>query len=62
MVDWCCMCKRSGENLDHLLLHCSFARELSEFVCDVLRLVSDAQICAYVASRLEKEAKQLLRA
>ena len=32
MVDWGCMCKRSGENLDHLLLHCSLARELSEFV------------------------------
>jgi hypothetical protein len=22
VVDWCCMCKKSGESVDHLLLHC----------------------------------------
>jgi hypothetical protein len=27
LVDWCCMCKRSGESVDHLL-YCSFAQEL----------------------------------
>ena len=28
IVDWCCLCKQSGESVDHLLLHCSMAREL----------------------------------
>lgn len=28
MVDWCCLCKNSGETIDHLLLHCEAAREL----------------------------------
>jgi hypothetical protein len=27
VVDWCCMCKKSGESIDHLL-HCEIAREL----------------------------------
>ena len=26
--NWCCLCKRSGKSVDHLLLHCSVAREL----------------------------------
>lgn len=28
MVDWCCMCKTSGETIDHILLHCEVARAL----------------------------------
>jgi hypothetical protein len=28
MVEWCCMCKKSGEFVDHLLLHCDIARDL----------------------------------
>ena len=28
IVDWCYLCKQSGESVDHLLLHCSMAREL----------------------------------
>jgi hypothetical protein len=22
VVEWCCMCKKSGESIDHLLIHC----------------------------------------
>jgi hypothetical protein len=28
VVDLCCMCKRSGESINHLLLHCEVARTL----------------------------------
>jgi hypothetical protein len=28
VVNWCCMCKRSGESINHLLLHCEVARTL----------------------------------
>jgi hypothetical protein len=27
-VDWCSLCKKSGESIDHLLIHCEVAREL----------------------------------
>ena len=32
MLDWCYMCKRCGESVDHLLLHCSIAWELWSLV------------------------------
>lgn len=28
VVDWCCICKRSGKTIDQLLLHCEVTREL----------------------------------
>ena len=28
ILDWCCMCKKAGETVDHLLLHCETARSL----------------------------------
>jgi hypothetical protein len=32
MVAWCCMCKCSGESVDHLLLHCGVAQEVWNFI------------------------------
>ena len=32
IVDWCCMCKCSGEFIDHLLPHCSMATDKWSFV------------------------------
>jgi hypothetical protein len=28
VVNWCCMYKKGGESIDHLLLHCEVATEL----------------------------------
>ena len=28
VIDWCCMCKRDGESVAHLLLHCPIASDL----------------------------------
>jgi hypothetical protein len=28
VVDWCCMCEKSGEIVDHLLLHYEIANAL----------------------------------
>jgi hypothetical protein len=32
MVGWCCMCRCDGETVDHLLLHCSAAQKLWNYV------------------------------
>jgi hypothetical protein len=32
VVEWCCMCKKSGESIDHFLIHCEVARELWSFI------------------------------
>jgi hypothetical protein len=32
IVSWCCMCKADGESVDHLLLHCGYAKELWDMV------------------------------
>jgi hypothetical protein len=31
-IDWCCICKKTEENPDHLLLHCDIARDLWNLV------------------------------
>jgi hypothetical protein len=28
VMEWCCLCKTSGESIDHLFLHCVVALEL----------------------------------
>ena len=32
ILDWCCMCKRNGKSVDHLLIHCSIAFDLWSMV------------------------------
>jgi hypothetical protein len=32
VIDWCFMCKKAGETVDHLLIHCDYARELWSLV------------------------------
>ena len=32
LVDWCCMCKCSGETTECLLLHCAVAKDLWSFL------------------------------
>jgi hypothetical protein len=31
VVEWCCMCKKSGESIGHLLLHYDVARDIWSF-------------------------------
>jgi hypothetical protein len=33
VTKWCCMCKKSGESIDHLLLHCEVALKVWNMVC-----------------------------
>jgi len=32
VIEWCCLCKKSGESIDHLLLHYEVARDLWSYI------------------------------
>ena len=33
VTEWCCMCKKNGGSIVHLLLHCEVALEVWNMVC-----------------------------
>jgi hypothetical protein len=32
VIEWCCMCKKNGESMDRLLLHCEVAHDLWSYI------------------------------
>jgi hypothetical protein len=32
VIEWCCLCKKSGEYINHLLLHCEIAPYLWSYI------------------------------
>jgi hypothetical protein len=32
VMEWRCLCKKSGESIDHLLLHCEITRDLWSYI------------------------------
>jgi hypothetical protein len=38
VVNWCCICKKSGEFVDHLLLHCETGYALQSSIFDLYGL------------------------
>ena len=65
IMDWCCMCKSSGETANHLLLHCPIAVELWSMVLIIFgiawvmpRGVEDLLSC-WIGSRGKSEAGKI---
>ena len=38
VIDWCCMCKENGKSISHLLLPCSAAREIWNFIFSIFAI------------------------
>ena len=45
IMDWCYICKRSGESINHLLIHCPIAFELWSMVWNLWCDLGDASKC-----------------
>jgi hypothetical protein len=39
VTEWCCMCKKSGESIDHVLLHCEVASKVWNMVCQLFGIM-----------------------
>jgi hypothetical protein len=52
VVEWCCMCKKNGESINYLLLHCEVARELWSYVLSLfgVELVMPRQVLDLLTS------------
>ena len=46
VVDWCSVCKQSGESADHLLFHCCFAMIYGQWCWYVWVSLGDASECS----------------
>jgi hypothetical protein len=51
VVDWSSMCKRSGESIDHILLHCDVARALWSVLFSIfdVRWVMNGRVIDFLA-------------
>jgi hypothetical protein len=60
VLDWCCMCKRDGESIDHLMLHCIVAQELWDLVFSMFGItwVMPRRVMEIMACWHEKVSKR----
>ena len=59
VIVWLCMCKRAGENTNHLLMHCVIAKELCNVVFSLFGVfwVMPKDVVELLASWLGKFSK-----
>jgi mannosylglycoprotein endo-beta-mannosidase len=64
VIDWCYLCKGDAESIDHLLLHCSVASELWNFVLSLTQLtwVMPASVVGVLQSWKKKFKDPLAKA
>ena len=60
-LDWYCMCKRNGESVDHLLIHCSFASDLWSSVYLVWQSLCQAEDSGGVVGLLARKVWATLK-